>query len=237
MKQRPNPKRPNIRYRQTGIKSGEVLKNFTTEQLAGIGATAMAYNEAILTLDAIVGQCLGFPGDAHEVTSRINGIDGKFAVIRAAAAQLELATDSKENISTSLGALGFAGLKTFRDAVIHSCIVDVASCVGRVDEGRGNRSDVLLSEEALEWLYVQIALLREELEAIHTVFACTQRLSRLPVPSAEHKARLERSIQDANLQCRSHLLHRQSLWPPPKFPEESETSTLTLPERRARLRS
>src|SRR3712207_2043571 len=146
--------------RQRGVRLQNVLANFTPEQLAGIGAVMMTYNEAETVLHEMIGVCVDFPGDTHEVVSRINGTEGMIELVLLAGPLFGI---DRNQISETLKAQGFSHLKGYRDAVSHARIYDAESGVARSPSRQGKRVDVLLSVPALNWLADQNSALTEEM--------------------------------------------------------------------------
>lgn len=204
--------------RQSGIRYGDVLKNFTPAQLAGIGAVAMTYNEAEAALHDLVTPCIDFPGDSYEVISRINGTEGLTAIIRSATTRFDLTEEQTRSLKFALDE--FSQLKTYRDGVIHSRIKDISSGIAVAHLSKGIRVDILLSEESLEALYTRLAILTDEMQELATVLTLKRSLMFCPSKGDEHKLRLEQAIQAATARCQQHQTHRLSLPPFPEFPEE-----------------
>jgi hypothetical protein len=71
--------------RETRNWSYDVRKDLTQAQLAGIGAVALAWNDAEAMYDLLLCVTLGLHHSLwRDVATRINGIDGKHAIIRKA---------------------------------------------------------------------------------------------------------------------------------------------------------
>src|SRR3989442_1227843 len=65
----------------------DIRNELNTDQLAMIGAIALKYNDVEATIDVLLGYTLNLSIDAIlEVTSRINGIEGKIEIAKAALA-------------------------------------------------------------------------------------------------------------------------------------------------------
>ena len=64
-------------------READLRKNFTQEQLEVIGSVTIAWNEAEILLDISLGESLDLRAAMwFEVSTRINGIDGKVALIK-----------------------------------------------------------------------------------------------------------------------------------------------------------
>jgi hypothetical protein len=153
-----------------GAAFDDVKLNLTTQQLAGIGAVAMAYNEAEIRLEFILYTAIGLPGQIwREVTSRIQGADEKVLLIKVAAkAHLNAPAQFAALMEDTLA--GFSECKGYRDGVIHTRVLDSKTAVGQNLAGKGKISQVLLTTAALDGIYNRLVILREELEIIDTTF-------------------------------------------------------------------
>ena len=99
-------KRPAPKARSGGSYQ-DIKKDFTAGQLAGIGAVAMAFNEAEFLLDCQIYSGLNLSGGIWtEVTSRINGIDGKMAIVKAAVEDDRFPKPIRDAIAETLGNFG-----------------------------------------------------------------------------------------------------------------------------------
>jgi hypothetical protein len=218
----------------TGGHFGNILDNFTKDQLAWIGAVAMAYNEAENALHHVFAACIQYPAP-YEVSSRINGIDGIIQIIRCATPHFKLPQDMLESIEFALGGEGFSQLKVYRDSVLHARLFDMSTGIATVPGKKGSHNFVLLKEEALQGLYMRLFDLKEELEAIAKIIEFTRRLTSGHAKDDPHRARLEESSQAATALCQSHQTHRRSLLPLPQFPEQSDILAARPPKGEARL--
>ena len=208
-------KRP-IKGSRGGGKIKPIQLSFTTAQLAGIGAVAMAYNEAEGALHWLAGACMNYPSSYSEVTSRISGTEGLIAIILIAVKGLAL-EEIKSTFETTLRA--FTEQKKLRDAVIHSHLFDYASAIGEAPGSKGGKaSEVLLTETTLSVLYNRLLWVDQELRELGLIVADARILKRVPVPTDQERGRLSQAIQDANARCLDHQRQRRSLPPFPKFP-------------------
>jgi hypothetical protein len=155
--------------RQTRNWSYDVYKDLTQAQLAGIGAVALAWNDAEAMYDLLLCVTLGLHHNSwRDVATRINGIDGKHAIIRRSITD-RFGVSLVSNfigamIENTIGAVG--ELKGYRDAIIHSRVIDVRSSIGEA-AGRQNKiQEVLLTETALSGVYERMIILRRELQAL-----------------------------------------------------------------------
>jgi hypothetical protein len=152
--------------RQQRTWSYDVRKDLTQEQLAGIGAMALAWNDAEAMYDLLLCVSLGLNHNLwREVAPRFNGIEGKHEIIRQSFLFRQglgagFITDLIEN---TIGGVG--ELRGYRDAVIHSRVIDVNLQIGESASRRGGKIDeVLLTEKALSGLCDRMTLIRQELQ-------------------------------------------------------------------------
>jgi hypothetical protein len=68
-------------------RTGDIRKDLTQNQLAWIGSVALAFNEAETQLDLLLLVAFSLGDVAHELTSRINGVDGKVELAKIGIAQ------------------------------------------------------------------------------------------------------------------------------------------------------
>ncbi len=130
-------------------RTGNVRKDLSENQLAWIGSVALAYNETEALLDLTVTCSLGQLDLGHELTSRINGTDGKIEIIKTAMEKLKAEQSIRDAIALTLGADGFAGLKKYRDRIIHARIRDAKNAIAESPASRGKFEEVLLIPKAL----------------------------------------------------------------------------------------
>jgi hypothetical protein len=200
---------------------GDPQSDFTRAQLRWIGAVAMNYNEAEALIDTAFFHATKLGEDIRwEVSTRINGIDGKIEIIQAAAKNFGLDAASCKEIAVSLGEPGFKLIKGYRDAIIHARAFNAPKGLGiRVDR-RARIYEVLLTSDALKTLFEHIRTLRAELFEVNQLLLYA---SQLPLMRAgQGKEQLEAVISIATVQLRSHRNWRLSLQQLPKFPSESE---------------
>lgn len=231
-------KRASIK-RMTALRSHDIRRDLKESQLADIGAVALAYNEVEAQIDVLMASALELYSIALEVTSRINGVDGKIEIIKAAVAALGASPEFKELLADSLGGTdGFMILKQYRDAVIHARDIDSVSTIGATAPKRGKLYEVLLTPTALKSLYDRLLIVRSELVhaqivilklstirrfqqyemGIHRGFLASPAERVIPKAKAQH----EQDILGVTAQYREHQNRRRSLLRFPEFPSEQE---------------
>jgi hypothetical protein len=229
-------KRP---YSQTfeSVPVNDIRKDIPQEQLAALGAVSLSYNYAENTLNRMLYWAIGMPMAMHrDIVTRINGVDGKIAIIKSGAVVLGMSEPMRVFIAESLGDGCFGLLKKYRDAAIHARIINRVIGIGELSESRGRHSEVVLSTAALEGLYSHLEALRRELGAILMMFLEAGTMVELADdhPDREqHEAR----ARDCFALAREYRTRRLSLPPIPRFPNEAQLRTLenqvapTPPER------
>jgi hypothetical protein len=201
-----------------------VLANFSPQQLAGIGAVAMTFNDAERALHELLGPCLRWPTHYEIVASRINGMEGIAAIIRMAAknlirldaARVQMAIGFWKDLDLTLDA--FLEVKRFRDGVLHANIFDVHTAVGTMYASQDSTHDVLLTVEALKWLTDTCIVIAEELRAWENALEAGSILMHNYSAAGPERAPLEQAVLDAVVLAKSYRPRRQSLGPAPKVP-------------------
>lgn len=216
---------------------GNIRKDYSSSQLAALGAVALAYNEAEVTIDLLMVYALDlFAGVAPEITSRINGVDGKIEIAKVGMVALGASNEIMEALNETLGEAGFSKLKQYRDGVIHAHSIDVPSGIASTSIKRGKFYEVLLNEKALNGLYNRLLLMRAELIELCNIaisLSITRKIGMLTFQTKnvypqitavfDHTtAKNEQDTQAAMSRYRAHRNRRQSLPPLPEFPSEQE---------------
>jgi hypothetical protein len=216
-------KRPHdpVTQRYVGT-TGDIKKDLSQEQLAAIGAVAMAYNKVEEEIEDLFGIATKLEGQMLlEVGTRINGIDGKIAIIKSAADTFGLEEDDKKQLAEALGNGVFVLLKGYRDSIIHSRLINAAIGVGIRYDKRAKINEVLLSKAALNALYDHLLALANELQMAASVFILSIDIYGHAAGDQE-RASFEAGRQENSAQFRRCQNRRQSLPPIPGFPSEQE---------------
>src|SRR6266446_2177330 len=138
----------------------DVKSHLANNQLAAIGAVTLAYNAMEDSIDRMLFVVTGIPDWLFpEVGTRIHGLDGKIAIIKKAAEQLQLDAPELEWIKEALGL--FAEFKQNRDAIIHSRIIEPSTGIGISEQRRAQAFEVLLRTEPLGIFYDHIIALEK----------------------------------------------------------------------------
>jgi len=203
----------------------DIRKDLTPGQLEGIGAVMLAWNDIEGRLDQTLATALGLPASiALEVTSRINGLDGKFEIIRKASRyHLQFPSQIHEAIAQTLNVLDVS-YKKYRDGIAHAWIIHPQEAVAPSARQRGNLYEVLVTVDALNTLYDHLAVLQSEMGAISSIIFVKTRLMRQEViPPADPMLRsTELELQAYVEILREHQRRRRDLPPLPEFPLEPE---------------
>lgn len=202
------------------VRSGIIRIDLSEKQLAGIGLVAIAYNEAEILIDVALSKLFGLsPEMSLELTSRINGIDGKSELIKDGVKHSGGPASLVQLVNKTLGTegkSGFSELKRYRDHIVHSRVHNAPSGIAQTPGKRGKTYDVLLTVEALEALAVRMEKIRLELVDMSNIIMKLNQLSGQP------KSQIELEIQALTPPYQQRQKSRLSLPPLPKFPSESE---------------
>jgi hypothetical protein len=141
----------------------------TPELLQAVGHLSFLWNDVEEGLDRALAFALEVPVFLQvEVRSRINGLEGKVELIKAAVNTSERFTDTaKALLLKSIGA--FMPLKERRDAVIHAKASEIAGGIARTFERRGAVYEVLLTVEALNIVNRHLEVYASEIDALSVI--------------------------------------------------------------------
>jgi hypothetical protein len=160
-----------IQTRRRPIRTFDPRRELDVEQLAALGGVCLAWNDAEAMLDVLLCVCSMVPHAIwREFATRINGIEGKMAIIKAACQNRYGIRDGwlHESITNTLDTT--SEYRKYRDAIIHSRIIDRLAGVGEMAIRRGDIQEVLLTTVALNGLYDHIHALKQELYSLITWF-------------------------------------------------------------------
>ena len=190
------------------------------KQLAGIGAVALAYNYAENSINKLFVEIAGVRKDvSRDVVTRINGIDGKTAIIKKGFRTVTEDENILRMINALFGEKGpFTQCKRYRDALIHSRVLDSEAGTGIYDIHRDKIWDVMHSVDALDVLFDTLDLLRSEIAKLSVVYRILNRI-RSTRGDLLAKERYEQHLQVCLAQVLEIQRMRSSL---PKFPEFPE---------------
>lgn len=201
------------------IKQYEIHTDIEVERLAAIGALTLAWNDLEGAVDGAAGLSLMLVEPLWvEVTSRINGFDGKIAIIKQGLnINFKLPANHARTIATTLGAAETH--KRLRDGIIHAMILDPTAAVAPTIQRKGRTDEVLVTLPAIQALYERIVMLRGELDVVVWFLANMSMYHGRPLPTSP--AEKKRSLAQVQ-RCMPLLAHRQkkreALPPLPDFP-------------------
>src|ERR1700733_6338850 len=122
-------KRPGSKNRPKYV-TDDIERDLSPKQLAKVGAISFAYNKAEERVEELLGVVTGLHGEMLlQVSTRINGLDGKIAIVTNGAKSLGLSEENQHLLEETLGEDVFQKLKKYRDAVIHARLVSAPESI------------------------------------------------------------------------------------------------------------
>jgi hypothetical protein len=230
------------RTTQRAKRTADIRKDMTESQLAGIGAVALAYNEVDSLIDVGVSLALHlWPGVAHEVTSRIFGVESKIELLKLALRDIGASEEVQWVVAQIVGKGEFLLFKKYRDAVIHARVLDAAKGIAIFQSRKAQMEEVLLTAEALNGLYERLRIMRLELVEVCNIIIRlmvvqkVDQAEKILAPTNPNAARIavvprsqtEQDIQAVFARVQRYRNQRLSLPPLPAFPAEPPTSPTT----------
>mgnify|MGYP001562812078 CR=1 FL=1 len=207
---------------RTPTRIGDITTDFTNEQLAAIGAVAMQYNETEAWIEGLFFETTRIPDAIRlEVSTRINGIEGKIEIVKHGLRQLVADDAVVAEAGSALGDGGFMGLKRHRDAVIHANVLNAPLGIGLRVDRRAARYEVLLTVPALKQLQTGLQSVSVDLMALMNLAIHARVLSEAD-PSDPERAQYSANLATWSARFLSRRSRTRSLPPPPQFPSESE---------------
>jgi hypothetical protein len=210
----------------------DIKKDLKAEQLQAIGAIMLAWNDIEGRLDHALSTALGLsPQIALDVTSRINGLDGKFAIIRKTLKyHLYFDDDVYNFIVQTLRTL--EDYKRYRDGIAHAWIIHPTEIVAPSVRQRGRLHEVLVSSGALSLFYEHLTVLQDEMGAVSNIIFVKTRLTQqeiIPVldPLFRHN---EQELEGHIAFLREHRRRREALSPLRTFPLEAQDQPVAWEE-------
>jgi hypothetical protein len=215
-----------MRRKSTGPKKEagpyDILDDIDHEKLTKFAAIILTWNYIETFLDAMLGVALRIHPDLFpHVSSRINGIDGKTAIIKECVVVLEVDEEIGLPIRKTLNAV--ETYKRYRDGLVHMKIVDPKAEIADTIQRKGVSDEVLISQEALDALHERLAWLGSEM---HQLFML---LHHAAIGDFAKKTNARtRALERARHAHARHLeiqQTREALPPLPKFPDELQQSS------------
>lgn len=162
----PRPERPSRAY--------DPLAEVDPERLKLIGAISLAWNWIEGSIDSSLSVALRLhPSMWFDVTTRINGLDSKFALLKQCAtlylSDMSAAFDeTRRQMADTIGEVSVA--KKYRDGVIHVRLTAPEELSGEIPVGKGRLDEVLVSTDALKAFYARLIHLRREMDHVTGLF-------------------------------------------------------------------
>jgi hypothetical protein len=213
-------KAPPVRKRMH-VTEFDPLRDLPQRQLALIGAINVIWTRIERRIDWAMCLALNVPHGLHvDVASRINGFDGKVALIkRGAERHLKLPQESMDLLAESLGAI--EKYKRYRDGIIHAHLIEANADVADSAQRRGMVDEVLISETALHLLCERLQWIEQESGDILLI------LNYYLEMNVRGRPDIAQLIQVGIPRAQEHQKRRQSAPPLPTFPEEPLTPPMT----------
>jgi hypothetical protein len=143
------------------------------EQLQLIGAICLEWNFVEDMLDYALFNVWEMDWNASvEVASRINGMEGKFAIIKSCVRNVKRHPELIPSI-VDITIDAVAEYKRYRDGVIHARLLHPKSGVATTSVNRGRADEVLVSKDALDGLLTRLQILSCEMVALANALAYT----------------------------------------------------------------
>ncbi|KQW22493.1 hypothetical protein ASC80_03665 [Afipia sp. Root123D2] len=210
-----------MRRKSTGPKDASnafnILTDISPERLQKFAAIVIVWNYIETFLDASLGLALRIDVQMFpHVSSRINGTDGKIAIIKESILLAQPKEHTRVLLSKTLNAV--QAYKKNRDGVVHVKISDPSADVADTIQRQGIADEVLISQAALDAIFARLSLVGLEMNQLFKVLHhCA--MGDLTNDVAEKKRHAELAEQ-ALAQLQSFQTEREALPPPPKFPDE-----------------
>ena len=153
---------------RSGSTDQNIKEDFSHDQLAGIGAVVAAWNEVEFMLDCALYSGEKLPAECLQDDLPKRALDQKVKDAKKAVSHWALPADFINTLEASIAA--FVAVKDMRNAVAHSRIYDSRAAIGNRVTRKGPIEEVLLTTEALDWLYENLVILKIELRAMIAIF-------------------------------------------------------------------
>lgn len=196
----------------------ETKRDIRPALLNNVGAITLTWNYIEHGINFILGMSLKLPPPiGEEVTSRINGLDGKIEILKRAAKLLWKMPDHYlKIIGDTLGAI--EEHKRYRDGIIHAGVFHPESPVADTLQRRGVTDEVLVTDEALNALYERLTYLQAEIDVLTYVYFCCFLWGEKEY--GRKKRLIAKEMEACTVQLCILQKRRKALPPLPKFPAE-----------------
>ncbi len=205
-------KAPPIRRRHH-IVGFDVRRDISARQLQALGAIAIMWTRIERRIDFAMCTALSVPHQLWvDLSSRINGFDGKVELIKKGAEHhIRVPSDARTIIADSLGSI--SEHKRYRDGVIHAWVINPSADTADTIQRKGEVDETFMSPDALEGLYERLSVLFDEAADIIGILNYYLAVGRGREEIAQaHEACMSQALE--------HQKRRLALPPLPAFPEE-----------------
>jgi hypothetical protein len=201
-------------------KEYNVRKDVDAKRLQAIGAAVLEWNYIEGLLNLIMPLSLQLPYELWvSVTSRINGFDGKIAVIKETfGSDPQIPEPAQLPIRKSLNAAAY--YKRYRDGIVHAFLTHPDQIVADSIQRKGITDEVLLSHQALDSLNDHLDLLLLEVDRLALIYH--YRAAGLLARDDSERRQYGEAVRLATAQHRQYQDLREKLPPLPEFPEEPQ---------------
>lgn len=197
------------------------LTDIDPERLKLLAAIAIEYTSLEVMVDLALRDLLRLDWDETDVVSRINGFEGKVAIIKATSqASATLKGEPATLVADTLGEIGV--LKTYRDAVAHADIHEPKAEIVRTSTKHGKPYEVDISISTLTVLFNRVMAL--QVEMTHAFRVLSHHFDHDDLEMGKYSDASEvisgRPFQEHLAQLRDYQSSRRLLPAIPKLPEE-----------------
>jgi hypothetical protein len=205
-------KAPRIRPRHH-ISQFDVRQDVPSRQLQALGAIAIVWTRIERRIDFAMCTALSVPYPLWiDISSRINGFDGKVELIKKGAEHhVRVPPHARTIIADSLGSI--SEHKRYRDGVIHAWVVNPNADIADTIQRKGEVDETFMSAEALDGLYERLSILSDEAGDIISILNYYLAVDR-------GREEIVQALQACTVQALEHQKRRLALPSLPEFPLE-----------------
>lgn len=213
-------RRSTNRFGDKQFKGYNVRQHVDPKRLQAIGAMILEWNYIEGALNLVLDLALKLPFQLWvPVHSRINGTDGKIALIKETFdLPAKIPEEAQAPIRKALNAVEH--YKRYRDGIAHAFLTHPDQIVAESIQRKGMTDEVLLSQEALDCLNDHLDALQMELDALAMIFH--YRAAGFLARDDSEREQFAEGIRQAMAQLRHFQGMRENLKPLPEFPAEPQ---------------
>lgn len=200
-------------------KAFDFLTEVDPERLRLIAAVSLQWNWIEQAFDTFLAVVLKTPGDLWiEVSSRINGFDGKIAIIKAAISSLTGRPRAEPFLQPIWRAVSATeNYKSIRDHIIHMRLASPDEEVSESYQRRGSAKEVYAAVEPLRAFYAVLRAHWDEVDALGKI--CIQFAELNSTKDASQRPPLIEELKLSLIRLLESQQRRESLPPLPEVPE------------------